>query len=244
MQRTPRTKASHVNTTSSSQSTNPRRSSKPTTARDEHAHYVPRQIKTNATKPKCPLVPPYLRGKVTVDITEYDEKTLERNHRLVKRGGTYKPSTCRSRHKVAIIIPYRNRKRHLRILLNNLHPFLQRQQLDYRIFVIELAPDVDFNRALCMNIGFLEAKRYDYQCFIFHDVDLIPENDNNVYSCPENPRHMSVAIDKFGYELPYIGLFGGVTAMTMDQFEIVNGYSNKFFGWGGEDDDLYKRYIY
>ncbi len=57
-----------------------------------------------------------------------------------------------------------------------------------------------FNRAKLMNIGFLEAlKQYDYQCFIFHDVDLIPEDDRNLYTCPEQPRHMSVAIDKFGY---------------------------------------------
>jgi hypothetical protein len=35
---------------------------------------------------------------------------------------------------------------------------------------------------MLMNIGFVEAlKIYDYQCFIFHDVDLIPENDNNIY---------------------------------------------------------------
>ena len=51
-----------------------------------------------------------------------------------------------------------------------------------------------------MNIGFLEAlKQYDYECFIFHDVDLIPEDDRNLYTCPEQPRHMSVAIDKFSY---------------------------------------------
>jgi hypothetical protein len=57
-----------------------------------------------------------------------------------------------------------------------------------------------FNRAKLMNIGFLEAlKQYDYQCFIFHDVDLLPEDDRNLYTCPEQPRHMSVAIDKFGY---------------------------------------------
>lgn len=58
-----------------------------------------------------------------------------------------------------------------------------------------------FNRAMLMNIGFAEAmKRYDYQCAVFHDVDLVPENDGNIYSCPEMPRHMSAAIDKFKYK--------------------------------------------
>jgi len=29
--------------------------------------------------------------------------------------------------------------------------------------------------------------------------------------------------------------------MTKDIFQKINGFSNKFFGWGGEDDDLYSR---
>ncbi|KAK2186027.1 hypothetical protein NP493_216g03032 [Ridgeia piscesae] len=38
---------------------------------------------------------------------------------------------------VAVIIPYRDREDHLILLLSQLHPVLQRQQLDYRIFVVE-----------------------------------------------------------------------------------------------------------
>lgn len=62
-------------------------------------------------------------------------------------------------------------------------------------------PTIPFNRALLLNVGVLESlKVYDYQCFIFHDVDLLPENDYNMYSCPENPRHMSVSVDRMGYK--------------------------------------------
>ncbi|XP_060078594.1 beta-1,4-N-acetylgalactosaminyltransferase bre-4-like [Ylistrum balloti] len=190
----------------------------------------------------CPVVPPGLGGPVSVDMMEYTEKELAERISGLKFGGTYRPASCAARHRVAIIIPYRNRQSHLRILLNNLHPFLQKQQLEYGIFVIKLAESVKFNKAIIMNIGFLEvSRRYGYQCFIFHDVDLIPENDNNMYYCPDNPRHMSVAIDKFDYELPYLKLFGGVTAMTKEHIEAVNGFSNKYFGWGGEDDDMYAR---
>jgi hypothetical protein len=35
--------------------------------------------------------------------------------------------------------------------------------------------------------------------------------------------------------------FGGVTALSVHDFQNLNGYSNVFWGWGGEDDQLYER---
>ncbi|KAH9378167.1 hypothetical protein HPB48_011425 [Haemaphysalis longicornis] len=55
----------------------------------------------------------------------------------VSEGGRFKPNNCTSRHRVAILIPYRNRSEHLNVLLYNLHRFLAQQQLDYGVFVIE-----------------------------------------------------------------------------------------------------------
>ena len=49
------------------------------------------------------------------------------------------------------------------------------------------------------------------------------------------PRHISVAIDKFKYKLLYAAIFGGITSMNTAQFTQLNGYSNLFWGWGGED---------
>lgn len=57
-----------------------------------------------------------------------------------------------------------------------------------------------FNKGRLMNAGFKEAwKSGHFDCVIFHDVDLLPENDKNMYTCGETPRHMSIAVDKFGY---------------------------------------------
>ena len=99
-----------------------------------------------------------------------------------------------------------------------------------------------FNRTMLMNVGFTEAmKDFAWNCCIFHDVDLLPEDDRNLYTCPTQPRHMSVAVDKFKYKLPYKTIFGGVAAISTSQFKKLNGFSNQFWGWGGEDDDMAKR---
>ncbi len=54
-------------------------------------------------------------------------------------GGKYEPSECQSLNKVAIIVPYRNRKNDLKIFLRYMHPFLQRQQLEYVVVLVEQA---------------------------------------------------------------------------------------------------------
>lgn len=63
------------------------------------------------------------------------------------------------------------------------------------------AGDHTFNRAKLMNIGFREAMREeDWDCLFFHDVDLIPEDDRNTYTCDAFPKHAAIAMDKFGYK--------------------------------------------
>ncbi|XP_037828287.1 beta-1,4-N-acetylgalactosaminyltransferase bre-4 [Lucilia sericata] len=161
---------------------------------------------------------------------------------LLEPGGAFKPKDCIARHHVAIVVPFRDRYAHLSIFLRNIHPFLMQQHIAYRIFIVEQTNGKPFNRAALMNIGFLEAmKLYKWDCFIFHDVDLLPLDNRNLYNCPRQPRHMSVAIDKFNYKLPYRTIFGGVSAMTREHFLTVNGFSNSYFGWGGEDDDMSNR---
>ncbi|KAG8136793.1 hypothetical protein E2320_005350 [Naja naja] len=101
------------------------------------------------------------------------------------------------------------------------------------------AGNAKFNRAKLLNVGYLEAlKEENWDCFIFHDVDLVPENDFNIYVCGSQPKHLVVGRNSTGYRLRYQGYFGGVTALTREQFLKVNGFSNNYWGWGGEDDDL------
>nr|XP_013038983.2 beta-1,4-galactosyltransferase 4 [Anser cygnoides]XP_013038994.2 beta-1,4-galactosyltransferase 4 [Anser cygnoides]XP_047913921.1 beta-1,4-galactosyltransferase 4 [Anser cygnoides]XP_047913923.1 beta-1,4-galactosyltransferase 4 [Anser cygnoides] len=187
----------------------------------------------------CPAVSPYLRGasKLTFKPSLTLEEVQKENPQVAK--GRYHPTECSALQHVAILIPHRNRERHLLYLLEHLHPFLQRQQLDYGIYVIHQAGNTKFNRAKLLNVGYLEAlKEENWDCFIFHDVDLVPENDFNIYMCDRQPKHLVVGRNSTGYRLRYQGYFGGVTALTREQFSKVNGFSNNYWGWGGEDDDL------
>ncbi|XP_044274800.1 beta-1,4-galactosyltransferase 1 [Varanus komodoensis] len=203
---------------------------------------------TNASKldADCPDPSPLLVGALHVEFSQpVNLKTVEANNPEVRDGGRYTPKDCKALQKVAIIIPFRKRDEHLKYWLYYLHPILQRQQLDYGVYVINQDGEATFNRAKLLNVGFTEAlKEYDYDCFVFSDVDLIPMDDRNTYKCYSQPRHLSVSMDKFGFRLPYNQYFGGVSALSKEQFQKINGFPNNYWGWGGEDDDIYNRLVF
>lgn len=197
--------------------------------------------------PACPEKPPDLVGPLRIEFNfkvNLDELRRKFSGTL-HEGGRYKPHNCISKQKVAIIIPFRKRHEHLGYWLFYLHDILLRQQLDYGVFVINQEGEGIFNRAKLLNVGYVEAlKTYDYDCFVFSDVDLVPLDDRNLYRCFANPRHLAVAMDKFNFGLPYNTFYGGVSSLSKDQYIKINGFPNSFWGWGGEDDDIYKRIVF
>ena len=72
---------------------------------------------------------------VTFEVPQFGE--LELLHTELSLGGSWTPRPCIARHRVAIVVPFRDRQLHLRTLLAILHPMLQRQQLHYTVFVVE-----------------------------------------------------------------------------------------------------------
>lgn len=186
-----------------------------------------------------------LQGALSFEIDDYYNKCNNLstiNGGSVKHGGHWEPVNCSNPDTVAILVPFRKRPEQLKVFLSHMHPIFQRQLLSYRVFVIEQVGQARFNKGAIYNIGFTKSLSYgDFSCYIFHDVDLLCENDFNYYGCPTSPMHMSVAVDKFHYILPYPILIGGIQAITKEHYYKLNGYSNRFWGWGGEDDNLYRR---
>ncbi|XP_037034149.1 beta-1,4-galactosyltransferase 1 isoform X2 [Bradysia coprophila] len=171
--------------------------------------------------------------------TSYQSEIFDSSE--IQLGGVYQPERCKPLFSTAIIVPYRQREKQLQAFLIYMHNYLRKQNINYRIFVVEQFDAKPFNRAKLFNIGSVYATRYDYPCFIFHDVDLMPMRLGHIYACSKQPRHMCSALDKFRFHLPYTGLFGGAVAVQNTDFVKINGMSNMFQGWGGEDDDLYGR---
>uniref|UniRef100_UPI00398F8110 beta-1,4-galactosyltransferase 1-like isoform X4 n=1 Tax=Pristiophorus japonicus TaxID=55135 RepID=UPI00398F8110 len=156
----------------------------------------------------CPETSPHLVGPLRIEFSQsINLEEVKQINSLVREGGHFTPTECTALQKVAVIIPFRNRDEHLKYWLYYLHPILQRQQLDYGVYVINQHGEETFNRAKLLNVGFVEAlKEYDYNCFVFSDVDLIPMDDRNIYKCYSQPRHLAVSMDKFGFRIAYKGM--------------------------------------
>lgn len=103
--------------------------------------------------------------------------------------------------RVAFIVPYRDRLVNLCVFLNNMHVYLTRRRINYGMYVIEPANgELAFNRGLLMNVGFVESMRDDWNCFVFHDVDMLPEDSRLEYTCNSKfPLHYAVAVSQFNY---------------------------------------------
>lgn len=150
-------------------------------------------------------------------------------------------------HKLGVIVPYRDRAQQLTKFLEYLPDYLSDQGIDYEIVVVEQMGEEGFNRGALLNAGFLEAKEAGCDYVVFHDVDLLPRQVD--YSYSEVPLELvdKVVDSNYSKKLQIRAeeltddYFGGVTLFPVEIFEKINGYSNKYVGWGFEDNDLLVR---
>ena len=137
-------------------------------------------------------------------------------------------------HKLGIIVPYRDREQQLKRFLSHMKDYIK--DIDYEIFIIEQADDKPFNRGKLLNAGYKYALDKGCDYFVFHDVDMLPEDVD--YSYSDKPLHLATHLQEHDYETTFFDYFGGVTMFTKEDFKTINGFSNEYWGWGFEDDDL------
>lgn len=147
--------------------------------------------------------------------------------------------------KLGICIPYRNRKEHIEKLIPRLTEHLNKLDIPHKFYVGHQVDEKLFNRGAMKNIAAYHAFEDGCDYIAWHDVDMVPNSDDCDYSYPsEYPIHIATKLSKYEYKLGYEQYFGGVVLFTKDQVEKTNGYSNDYWDWGQEDDDLFWRAYY
>lgn len=147
-------------------------------------------------------------------------------------------------HKLGVIVPYRLRDEHIKIFVDRIDKHLKKQDIQYELIVVNQDNAKQFNRGMLLNIGYMYAKKLKCDYLVFHDVDMVPIDVD--YSYSDVPLHLATSfIDHEGINtnLPFDTYFGGVTMFPIETFEKINGFSNKYWGWGYEDTDLLFRCV-
>jgi len=145
--------------------------------------------------------------------------------------------------KLGVIVSYRNRVEHLKKFPDHLKNFLSKQGINNEILIVEQHDDKPFNKGRLFNIGAqLMFDNCDYFCF--HDIDMFPENSSYAYI--NHPVLLANSVSQFDnspsqptefwhYHSSY---FGGVILFRKKDYIKINGFSNSYWHWGCEDDDL------
>ncbi|CAF0877461.1 unnamed protein product [Didymodactylos carnosus] len=191
------------------------------------------------------------RLKVPLNMSFVPNSTFT-NIPYLYRNGMWEPAEVISSQRTAILVPLQGRDYNAKTFLFNMHAFLRRQLLTYAIyFVNQIYPLDRFNKGRLYNLAIKYIRRHSPEknitCFILHDVDLLPEHDQNFYICETNPKHTTSRIRKAKgtkYAINYEFLIGGVLMLTFEQYMLINGFSNQYWNWGGEDDDVSLRIIH
>lgn len=142
-------------------------------------------------------------------------------------------------HRLAVLVPFRERFEELLVFVPHMHNFLNRKKIRHHIFILNQVDHHRFNRASLINVGFLESGN-DTDYIAMHDVDLLPLNEELNYSFPAaGPFH--VASPELHPLYHYSTYVGGILLLTKQHYRMCNGMSNRFWGWGREDDEFYRR---
>jgi hypothetical protein len=146
-------------------------------------------------------------------------------------------------HKLAVIVPYRNRREQLELFTKSITDYLIGKNIQFHLIVVEQKDNKPFNRGKLLNIGFKRAVHFGCDYVVFHDIDMLPVDVD--YSFSTKVLHLATNFisDEDYDKQNFDSYFGGVTMFPVSEFEKINGYSNEYWGWGFEDDDLLRRCI-
>eukprot|EP00929_Paragymnodinium_shiwhaense_P108453 TRINITY_DN74773_c0_g1_i1.p1 TRINITY_DN74773_c0_g1~~TRINITY_DN74773_c0_g1_i1.p1 ORF type:complete len:977 (-),score=184.16 TRINITY_DN74773_c0_g1_i1:39-2969(-) len=161
---------------------------------------------------------------------------------------------------VVVVIPFRDRESHLVKFKEYWRWFASKgaprnpKVSRWEVYVIEQFDAKTFNRGWTFNVGVAVASSQasaspdigggddavSFDCAVIQDIDYLPEKGVDYTQC-DLPTQYSAEIDRFDGKTPYPENCGGIVAMSLGHWRQINGFSNEYYGWGGEDDELYHR---
>jgi len=147
--------------------------------------------------------------------------------------------------KAAIIIPFRDsfnngeRYEELNALKDRIKDICTKYSQPYQIYVIHQKDNYLFNKSSLMNVG-ASISFNDCDYLIFNDVDHLPIDTGNVYGYKENSCCLVRKHDEIEYN-DDSNYWGGVIQIKKEDYNLINGFSNYFWGWGWEDSAVRER---
>lgn len=155
--------------------------------------------------------------------------------------------------KYSIIISYRDRKKHLEILLPRLQELFCNES--YEIIVAEQDDKDKFQKNSLYNLAVLKSTG---NILVFHDVDYYPSDNVSYYTTIDKPLYPVQQVIFLGEDnqprdindipggyrnfMNNVGDHsGGVFVLSKELFYKINGFNPYYKGWGKEDDDTRDR---
>uniref|UniRef100_A0A8R1HWT1 Uncharacterized protein n=1 Tax=Caenorhabditis japonica TaxID=281687 RepID=A0A8R1HWT1_CAEJA len=146
-------------------------------------------------------------------------------------------------HKLCVVVPYRDRAQELAEFSPHMGKFLHEQNVKYHIIIVNQTDSFRFNRASLINIGWNEADRLGCDYMVMNDVDLLPVNPEVPYDFPGVGVIRHITSPQYHPKYHYEKFIGGILMLTLVDYKRLNGMSNKYWGWGLEDDEFYLRIV-
>ena len=188
----------------------------------------------------------------------YEEHMLGGCVRREPRAGCVALAAHSNRHqeRLAVIVPFRGSqvRESFDALCSSLPAHLDDQGVKFHLLAVNQVDAHPFNRAALANVGFqvlsaggaqagLHAKgrHRPFTCVAVHDVDRFPvTRDGNISCAPFTRRYYTCQASR-PHVLHPSSFTGGVLVLQPHLLQAVNGFSNEFWGWGHEDNELYLR---
>lgn len=178
-------------------------------------------------------------------VATSDKKLSEAFHRMKRQAPHSKD------HKLGVIVPFRDgcsamsqgagRRQNLQEFLAHMPAFLDMVGVsNFRVIVVEQTQRGHWNKGVLFNKGVKYAESIGCDYVVMNDVDQLPISDKILHEWPKEPLHLCTNTDQAGFTF-YDAMVGGALLLQIEHYKRINGYSNKYFGWGQEDDDMYER---